>query len=171
MRCVSKQRCTRVARPLVSLNLASAPHSLPVYVHTHTHTHTHTIESIIQCRAIWYTAQCFSRNEQFQKLGAICIPFMMDDFPKGGIDYEFIRKTSKVGVFGFLRIVSAYILCRSPAWNGLTDLLAFLFGNRIKLRTRPIGGKFVLTLSRCSSSWLQTNWSPDLARTWHCLFV
>ena len=69
---------------------------------------------------------------------------MMDDFPAGGIDYEFIRKTSKTGVFGFMRIVSAYILCRNPAWNSLTDLLGFLFGNRIKLRTRPIGGKFVL---------------------------
>ena len=67
---------------------------------------------------------------------------MMDDFPEGGIDYEFIRKTSKTGVFGFMRIVSAYILCRNPAWNSLTDLLGFLFGNRIKLRTRPIGGKF-----------------------------
>ena len=100
------------------------------------------VNNAIQCRAIWYNAQVASSNEQYQKLGAVCIPYMMDDFPEGGIDYEFIRKTSKTGVFGFMRIVSAYILCRNPAWNSLTDLLGFLFGNRIKLRTRPIGGKF-----------------------------
>ena len=82
-------------------------------------------------------------NEQFQKLGIVDLVYMHDKYtPK--MDYDFVRKGTKVFLCSPVRLASVYFLVDGTSpWDNVIDFMNFIVGKMIKLRTRAIRGTYI----------------------------
>ena len=111
--------------------------------------------SISFVRAAWYQTMSFvSNNHAVQRLGVVCIPYLLDGFGRtdgsngsdtsgvGGVDYEFIRLAMNAARVWPIRFVAQYNLYQNQAWDHVLDLVAFILGPLVRIRTRNIRGTY-----------------------------
>ena len=79
-------------------------------------------------------------NEEFQKLGCVNIPYMLDGYPEHA-NIDFFRQAVRFFMSSPIRLVAIYSLVDSSAWMQVLELANYCIGQIVRLRTRSIHGK------------------------------
>ena len=98
-------------------------------------------------RACWYQSMVLSQDVTIQQSGAIVVPYLLDGWPSKNkdtttVDYDAIRLAMNAARVVPLRIVAQYNLYQNPAWDSALDLVAYVLGPMVRIRTRNIRGTF-----------------------------
>ena len=100
-----------------------------------------TLYTVTQVRAVWFAMNLMARHdEQFQKLGCVAITYLLDKYPKDGVNFELISKMGRTAACTPMRGVAHYIICHERVWSSVIELGTYVVGPYIKLRTRMISG-------------------------------
>ena len=102
-------------------------------------------EPINMIRASWYQSMVLAQDVTIQQSGAIVVPYLLDGWPSkntASVDYDAIRLAMNAARVVPLRIVAQYNLYQNPAWDSALDLVAYILGPMVRIRTRNIRGTF-----------------------------
>lgn len=106
-----------------------------------------TIYDGAQCRAVWYTAMKALRDgEEMQRKGIVVISYLLDGgYPKGGVDYEYVRRQNQNFDSIPAKVVALYFIVGNHSiWNRLVDFTTLVVSPLLRLRARAIRGEMLL---------------------------
>jgi hypothetical protein len=86
-------------------------------------------------------------DEEMQRKGIVVISYLLDgSYPKGGVDYEYVRRQNQSFNSIPARVVALYFLVGNHGgiWNKLVDFTTLVVSPLLRLRARAIHGEIIL---------------------------
>jgi len=84
-------------------------------------------------------------DEEMQRKGIVIISYLLDgSYPKGGVDYEYVRRQNQNFNSIPARVVALYFLVGNYGgiWNKLVDFTTLVVSPLLRLRARAIHGTY-----------------------------